>query len=262
MVGNSRAVQKRGSSVSVTFRSSCCHNSTRTLPCKSAMNILVVEDEPELASALVRGLEEEQFSVQVCSEGKVALQESESGNFDLVLLDIMLPDLSGFDVVEQLRLRSRETLVLMLTARDSLADVVRGLDAGADDYLTKPFSFLELLSRVRALERRRGSKPKNVLEAGDLVLDIAAQRAFRRGVPLYLSLTEFRLLEVLARHRGQIVPRQAIITDVWGNRREVEDNTLDAYVRLLRKKIESDSESKLIQTHRGLGYSMGLATLS
>jgi DNA-binding response OmpR family regulator len=119
-----------------------------------------------------------------------------------------------------------------------------------------------LLSRVRALERRSGSKPKNVLEAGDLMLDIAAQRAFRDGTPLYLSLTEFRLLEVLARNRGQIVPRQAIITDVWGNRREVEDNTLDAYVRLLRKKIERNSQSKLIQTHRGLGYSMGVNPLS
>jgi two-component system copper resistance phosphate regulon response regulator CusR len=143
--------------------------------------------------------------VQLCGEGKAALQRSDAGNFDLVLLDVMLPDLSGFDVVEQLRLRSRETLVLMSTALDSLADVVRGLDAGADDYLTKPFSFLQLLSRVRALERCSGSKPKNVLEAGDLVLDIAAQRAFLGGVPLYLSLTEFRLLEVLARNRGQIV---------------------------------------------------------
>jgi DNA-binding response OmpR family regulator len=226
------------------------------------MNILVVEDEPELASALVRGLEEEQFCVQLCGEGKAALRRSETGNFDLIVLDVMLPDLNGFAVVEELRLRSRETLVLMLTARDSLADVVRGLDAGADDYLTKPFSFLELLSRVRALERRSGSKPKNVLEAGELVLDIAAQRAFRGGVPLHLSLTEFRLLEVLARNRGQIVTRRAIITDVWGNRREVEDNTLDAYIRLLRKKVERDSQAKLIHTHRGLGYSMGRTALS
>jgi DNA-binding response OmpR family regulator len=248
--------------VPVILRSFCCHNQTPTLLCKSAVNILVVEDEPELASALVRGLEEEQFCVQLCGEGKAALQKSKVGNVDLILLDVMLPDLNGFEVVEQLRLRSPETLVLMLTARDSLADVVRGLDAGADDYLTKPFSFLELLSRVRALERRCGSKPKNVLEAGDLVLDVAAQRAFRCGVPLCLSLTEFRLLEVLARNRGQVVPRQAIIADVWGSRRDVEDNTLDAYVRLLRKKIERNSQSKLIQTHRGVGYSMGLPAIS
>ncbi len=226
------------------------------------MNILVVEDEPALASVLVRGLEEERFSVQLSVDGKGALQRSEENNFDLVLLDVMLPDMSGYDVVEQLRLRSREIPVLMLTARDALADIVRGLDSGADDYLTKPFSFLELLSRIRALERRSGTKPRNVLEAGDLVLDVSAQRAYRKGEPLPLSLTEFRLLEVLARHRGQIVPRHAIIADVWGNRREVEENTLDALVRLLRKKLDRDSQSKLIQTHRGLGYSMGIALFS
>lgn len=226
------------------------------------MNILVVEDDPGLASVLVRGLQEERFSVQLCMDGKGALQKSEESNFDLVLLDVMLPDISGFEVVEHLRQRSRETPVLMLTARDALADIVRGLDSGADDYLTKPFSFLELLSRIRALERRSGTKPKNVLEAGDLVLDVGAQRAYRKGQPLPLSLTEFRLLEVLARHRGQIVPRHAIIADVWGNRREVEENTLDALVRLLRKKLAHDSQSKVIQTHRGLGYSMGIASQS
>jgi DNA-binding response OmpR family regulator len=238
-----------------------CHTPVHTLPFHSAMNILVVEDEPELASALVCGLEEEQFHVQLCGEGKVALQKSDEGYFDLILLDVMLPDLNGFEVVEQLRMRHRETLVLMLTARDSLTDVVRGLDSGADDYLTKPFSFRELLSRIRALERRGGSKPKNVIEAGELVLDVTAQRAFRGGRPLNLSLTEFRLLEVLARNKGQVIPRHAIISDVWGSRRDVAENTLDAYVRLLRKKIDSDSQSKLIQTHRGVGYSMGLATV-
>ena len=226
------------------------------------MNILVVEDEPALASILVKGLEEEQFNVQLCADGMAALQKSEQRNFDLILLDVMLPDISGYDVVERLRRRSRETPVLMLTARDALADIVRGLDSGADDYLTKPFSFLELLSRIRAIERRTGTKPKNVLEAGDLVLDVSAQRAYRRGRPLPLSLTEFRLLEVLARHRGQIVLRHALIADVWGNRREVEENTLDALVRLLRKKLDHESQSKLIQTHRGLGYSMGIAPLS
>lgn len=225
------------------------------------MDILVVEDEPELASVLVRGLEEEQFRVQLCSEGQAALRRSEETNFDLMLLDVMLPDLSGFEVVERMRRRSRETPVLMLTARDSLADIVRGLDLGADDYVTKPFSFVELLSRIRAIERRTGVKPKNVLEAGDLVLDVAAQRAFRRGQPLSLSLTEFRLLEVLARRRGQVVSRQAIIADVWGHRRDVEENTLDAFVRLLRKKVDRDSPARLIQTHRGAGYSMGIPDL-
>lgn len=232
------------------------HSNLHTL-----MNILVVEDEPNLATALVRGLEEEQFQVQLCVEGKAALQRSEENNFDLILLDVMLPDLSGFAVVKQLRQRSRDTPVLMLTARDSLADIVRGLDSGADDYMTKPFSFLELLSRIRALERRRGIRIQNVLEAGDLILDVAAQRVFRGGQALNLSLTEFRLLEVLARHNGRVVPRQKIIAEVWGDRRDVEENTLDAFVRLLRKKVDCDSHSRLIQTHRGVGYSMGLLTL-
>jgi DNA-binding response OmpR family regulator len=225
------------------------------------MNILVVEDEPELASVLVRGLEEERFCVQLCGEGHTALRRAGEANFDLILLDVMLPDLSGFDVVEQLRRRPSETPVLMLTARDSLSDIVRGLDSGADDYLTKPFSFFELLSRIRAIDRRAGLKPKNVLEFADLVLDVAAQRAFRRGQSLLLSLTEFRLLEVLVRNRGHVVPRQTIIADVWGNRRDVEENTLDAFVRLLRKKVDQDSQTKLIQTHRGLGYSLGVPPL-
>jgi len=136
---------------SVIFRLSGWHKNTRKLPASVAMNILVVEDEPELAAVLVRGLEEEQFRVQLCGEGQVALRRSEETSFDLILLDVMMPDLSGFEVVERMRLRSRETPVLMLTARDSLADIVRGLDLGADDYLTKPFSFVELLSRIRAI---------------------------------------------------------------------------------------------------------------
>jgi DNA-binding response OmpR family regulator len=179
-------------------------------PSFASMNILVVEDEPELASVLMRGLEEECFCVQLCAEGHAALRRSDEVKFDLILLDVMLPDISGFDVVQQLRERSRETPVLMLTARDALADIVRGLDSGADDYLTKPFSFLELLSRIRAFERRSGDKPRNVLESGDLVLDVAAQRAFRKGHPLHLSLTEFRLLEVLARHKGQVLQTSSL----------------------------------------------------
>jgi DNA-binding response OmpR family regulator len=225
------------------------------------MNILVVEDEPELASVLVRGLEEEGFQVHVCRDGKAALRWTVRSNFDLMLLDVMLPDLSGFEVVEQLRLRDTETPVLMLTARDAVTDIIRGLDSGADDYLTKPFSFLELLSRIRALDRRSGMKPKIVLEVTDLVLDVATQRAFRSGKALSLSFTEFRLLEVLSRHKGKVVPRQTIIAEVWGNRRDVEENTLDAFVRLLRRKVDQDYQPKLIQTHRGIGYSVGLPVL-
>ena len=210
-----------------------------------------------MASVLSRGLEEEEFQVQVCSSGQEGLNKACEQDFDVILLDVMLPDLDGFGVVTRLRERS-ETPVLMLTARDALSDVVRGLDCGADDYLTKPFSFRELLSRIRAVARRSGNRPKNVIALGDLVLDVAAQRAFRRGHALPLTLTEFRLLEVLARHQGRVISRKQIIADVWGDRRDVEDNTLDVFVRLLRRKLETDSESRLIQTHRGAGFSMAL----
>jgi DNA-binding response OmpR family regulator len=221
------------------------------------MNILIVEDEPEMASVLARGLTEQAFHVEVSANGEDGLRKACARDFDVILLDVMLPDLDGFSVVARLRERS-ETPVLMLTARDALSDVVRGLDSGADDYLTKPFSFRELLSRIRAVARRNGNRPKNVIVVGDLVLDVAAQRAFRGGNALQLTLTEFRLLEVLARHQGRVISRKQIIADVWGDRRDVEDNTLDVFVRLLRRKLESDSESKLIQTHRGAGFSMGV----
>jgi DNA-binding response OmpR family regulator len=220
------------------------------------MSILVVEDEPDMASALVRGLQEELLDVQLAQDGRRALHLSESHSFDLILLDVMLPDLSGIDVVRQLRQRSQETPVLMLTARDALPDIIRGLDSGADDYLTKPFSFSELLARIRALGRRGRVGPKNVHEVHDLVLDVSLRRTFRNGQPIYLSSTEFRLLEMLARNPGRVVTRGALLAAVWGNGREVEENTLDVFVRLLRKKVDGTSDVKLIHTHRGLGYSV------
>jgi DNA-binding response OmpR family regulator len=220
------------------------------------MNILVVEDEPEMASALVRGLQEELLDVQLAKDGRGALALSEDHAFDLILLDVMLPDQSGFDVVQQLRQRSQDTPVLMLTARDALPDIVHGLDSGADDYLTKPFSFTELLARIRALGRRNAAATKQILELHDLVLDVSSHRTFRNGQPIYLSLTEFRLLEVLVRNQGRVMPRSVLLATVWANRRGVEENTLDAFVRLLRKKVDQESDVKLIHTHRGVGYSM------
>jgi len=222
------------------------------------MNILIVEDEPEMASVLERGLREECHEVSVARDGCAALQLSEEEPFDVILLDVMLPRLDGIDVARQLRQRKQKTPVLMLTARDALSDVVRGLDAGADDYLTKPFSFQELLARIRALARRNEPAQKSVLEVEDLVLDVSACRVFRKGRELHLSPTEFRLLELLARNRGRVVGRHEILETVWGNRREVEENTLDAFVRLLRKKLADDPDSRLIQTHRGFGYSVGV----
>jgi DNA-binding response OmpR family regulator len=224
------------------------------------MHILVVEDEPEMAGLLTRGLEEESCQVSIARDGRAALELSSSQAFDVILLDVMLPKVDGLEVARQLRSREEETPVLMLTARDTLGDIVKGLDAGADDYLTKPFSFVELLARMRALVRRQQFRRKNVLEVHDLVLDLTSHRSFRAGKEIYLSLTEFRLMELLARNAGRIVSRHEILANVWGPRREVSENTLDAFVRLLRKKVDEDAELKMIQTHRGFGYSLGCVT--
>jgi DNA-binding response OmpR family regulator len=224
------------------------------------MHILIVEDEPEMASLLTRGLEEESFQVSVARDGRAALELSSMQAFDVILLDVMLPRMDGLEVARQLRCREEAAPVLMLTARDALGDIVNGLDAGADDYLTKPFSFVELLARMRALARRQQFRRKNVLEVQDLVLDLTSRRSFRAGNEIYLSVTEFRLMELLARNAGRIVSRLEILANVWGPGREVSENTLDAFVRLLRKKVDDGAELKLIHTHRGFGYSLGAVT--
>ena len=224
------------------------------------MHILIVEDEPEMAGLLTRGLEEESYQVSVARDGRAALELSAVAAFDVILLDVMLPQMDGLEVARQLRRREAETPVLMLTARDALGDIVKGLDAGADDYLTKPFSFVELLARMRALVRRQQFRRKNVLEVRDLVLDLTSHRSFRAGEEIYLSVTEFRLVELLARNAGRIVSRHEILSNVWGPGREVSENTLDAFVRLLRKKVDHGAEPRLIQTHRGFGYSLGPLT--
>lgn len=221
------------------------------------MNVLVVEDDAEMAELLVRGLREEAHEVDLARDGRTALTLSNKGSFDVILLDVMLPGMDGLKVAKELRLRREQVPVLMLTARDALSDIVKGLDAGADDYMTKPFSFAELLARVRALGRRCAERPRNVLEVEDVVLDSTTYRTFRNGREIHLSLTEFRLLELLVRNRGSVVSRHAILETLWGNRREIGDNTIDAFVRLLRKKLGEDARTTLIQTHRGFGYSVG-----
>ena len=221
------------------------------------MKILVVEDEKVMAQVLRRGLEEENYAVTVAYDGVSALSLSEKTRFDLILLDVMLPGIDGIQVARRLRELRQETPILMLTARDSVPDIVKGLDAGADDYVTKPFSFAVLLARIRALGRRTSEPRAYKLRVADLILDITQRRAFRGSREIHLTPTEFRLLEFLARHEGHVASRQSILDAVWGTTENVEENTLDAFVRLLRRKVDENESIKLIHTMRGFGYSLG-----
>jgi DNA-binding response OmpR family regulator len=217
------------------------------------MRILVVEDERRMAELLRQGLTEEGHCITLAADGREGLDTAETSAFDLIVLDVMLPGLNGFQVARQLRNRRNRTPILMLTARDSAKDIVEGLDLGADDYLTKPFSFEVLLARVRAVGRR-GPIPQPVcLEAGGIVMNQSTREVRRGGRRIDLTRTEFAILEVLMRNAGRVVTRDALIGSVWGGNSDTESNTLDAFVRLLRAKI---GESGLIRTVRGVGYSL------
>ena len=220
------------------------------------MWILVVEDEPSMREALRQGLEEENHTVTVAADGIEGIHAAETLNLDAILLDVMMPGMSGIDLVRRLRAGGRQTPVLLLTARDAAHDVVRGLDAGADDYLTKPFSFDVLLARLRAMSRRSAQPPKTKLQVADLVLDPASRQVRRNEVSLALTATEYRVLEFLMRRSGHAVSRSAIIEGVWGFDQDVEANTVDAFIRHLREKIDQGHQRKLIHTVRGYGYIM------
>jgi DNA-binding response OmpR family regulator len=218
------------------------------------MRVLIVEDDRSMAQLLKKGLEEENHVVSVARDGAEALELCESYQFDVVVLDWMLPRMDGVEVAKRLRRSGRSAAILMLTARDAVPDVVKGLDAGADDYLTKPFSFAEFLARLRALGRRPAPAAATRLEAGDLALDPGTHQVFRGRHELHLTQTEYRLLEFLLRRSGGVASRRAIIEAVWGLDAEVEENTLDAFVRLLRAKVDQGHREKLIHTVRGFGY--------
>jgi DNA-binding response OmpR family regulator len=203
---------------------------------------------------LRRGLTEEGHNVMCASDGSEGWELAHAYEFDAVVLDIMLPKMNGFELAMELRQERIATPVLMLTAKDSVPDIVRGLDAGADDYLTKPFSFNELLARLRALQRRSTSRAQNLLQVGDLILDPESREVSRAGVPLTLTRTEYSLLERLMYRAGKVIPRRTLIESVWGFDREIEENTLDAFVRLLRHKVDRQGLPKLILTVRGVGY--------
>ncbi len=203
---------------------------------------------------LRRGLTEEGHNVVCASDGGEGWELAHAYDFDAIVLDIMLPKMNGFELAKKLRQENVATPVLMLTAKDSVPDVVRGLDAGADDYLTKPFSFNELLARLRAVQRRSTPRLQNRLQVSDLTLDPESREVSRAGISIALTRTEYSLLERLMYRAGKVVPRHTLIESVWGFDREIEDNTLDVFVRLLRNKVDREGMPRLIATVRGVGY--------
>jgi DNA-binding response OmpR family regulator len=220
------------------------------------LRILIVEDEKKMADLLKSGLTEEGHSVLVANTAPLGLALALEESFDVLVLDLMLPGFDGFEVTRRLRKAGQNTPVLMLTARNSVDDIVKGLSSGADDYLKKPFSFEELLARLLALSRRTPMVQQIELRIDDLSLDTATHQVTRNQELIALTKKEFMLLEFLMRHAGQVLARDTIIQAVWGYDATTEYNTLEAFIKLLRKKIDDGHSKKLIQTVRGFGYRM------
>jgi DNA-binding response OmpR family regulator len=218
------------------------------------MRILLVEDERPIADFISRGLTENGYGVDVAYDGDEALDWQDIAEFDVIILDVMLPIRSGIEVCRILRGRGVRTPVLMLTARDAIEDRVTGLDSGADDYLVKPFAFAELLARIRALSRREPALLGAVLRLEDLVLDTAARAVSRAGAPIVLTTKEFSLLEYLMRHPNQVLTRTMIAEHVWNYDFDNVTNVIDVHVKNLRRKIDGEFARKLLQTVRGAGY--------
>jgi DNA-binding response OmpR family regulator len=220
------------------------------------MRILVVEDEQKVANALREGLEGERYDVVVERTGEGAFFRVNTESFDVILLDLNLPGRDGLEILQALRNRGLKTPVLVLTARDSLPDRVAGLDAGADDYLIKPFAFAELLARIRALVRRGRVTETPRLTVGDLEMDLVTRKVTRAGQPVELTVREFELLEFLMRYHGQVVSRETLARDVWKEtaRTTPLDNVIDVHIARLRRKVDVEPAGKLIHTVRGVGF--------
>lgn len=222
------------------------------------MRLLIVEDDRELAQILAQGFGEHRIEAVVAETVRRAEERAVLGTYEVLILDVLLPDGSGFALCASLRARGITTPILMLTARDAVDDRVRGLEAGADDYLTKPFAFRELLARVRALARRRPAIAPQRVVLADLEVDLSTREVCRAGAPITLTAREFALLEFFARHEGAVVDRAAIAAHVWDDNHDPFTNVLEVLVRRLRRKIDDDYEPKLIHTVRGAGYRFGL----
>ena len=219
------------------------------------MKILFVEDQKELRDILEKRLKKE-YSVDACGDGETALDFLSVYSYDLVLLDIMLPKMDGMSVLKWMRRRNISTPVLLLTAKSDIKDRVRGLDSGADDYLVKPFSYEELLARIRVLVRRNSSQLTSVLKVGDLEIDTVSKTVTRQGNPITLTSKEFRLLEYMMHYPGILLSRDQLSQRAWDSTFEGGSNIVDVYIRYLRKKIDEGFEQKLIHTVRGAGYVM------
>ncbi|MCX8104673.1 MAG: response regulator transcription factor [Ignavibacterium album] len=218
------------------------------------MRILVVEDEKKVASFIKKGLEEEYYSVDVAFDGKEGLKLALSEEYDLIILDLMLPFKDGLSILKELRSEKIFTPVLILTARDTIQDIVTGLDSGADDYLAKPFSFEELLARIRALLRRNSVDKNNILKAGDLKLDTQAHKAYRNDIEIQLTAKEYAILEYLMRNKNRVVSRTKISEHIYEFHFDPETNVIDVYINKLRNKVDKGFEKTIIHTVRGVGY--------
>ena len=224
------------------------------------MRLLLVEDDARIARFVAKGLREQAYAVDVAATGEDALYQAAVNTYDLVILDVMIPAPDGFAVCRELRKSGQRMPILMLTARDAVEDRIAGLDHGADDYLTKPFEFRELLARLRALLRRSGELRPAKIAIADLVLDTGAQTAARAGRQVTLTAKEYALLEYLARNAGRVVGRAEIAEHVWDETFDPFSNLIEVYINRVRRKIDADSAKPLLQTRRGAGYVLGLSS--
>jgi DNA-binding response OmpR family regulator len=223
------------------------------------MRLLLVEDDARIARFVAKGLREQAYAVDVAATGDDALYQAAINTYDLVILDVMIPGLDGFSVCRELRKSGQRVPILMLTARDAVEDRISGLDSGADDYLTKPFEFRELLARLRALLRRSGELRPAKITVADLVLDTAEQSVSRNGKTVALTAKEYALLEFLARNAGRVVGRAEIAEHVWDETFDPFSNLIEVYINRVRRKIDADSSKPLLHTRRGSGYLLGSA---
>ena len=218
------------------------------------MRILLVEDEKDLAAIVKQGLEEDGYIVETAHDGEEGLYMAESFPADVIILDIMLPVMDGLTILKTIRKKGIATPVLLLTARDAIVDKIAGLDTGADDYLTKPFAFTELLARIRSLLRRKGTAKEAIISIGDLEINTASHEVKRSGNIINLSAKEYALLEYLAYNKNKVLSRTDIVEHIYHEETDMDSNIVDVYINYLRNKIDKDSENKLIQTVRGAGY--------